>query len=394
MSDLTYDELDEALGITSDDEVEAGLTARQERIIAGFEDIQKFVDTHKRRPHNAEGNDIFERLYAVRLEQLRAQDDCVALLLPLDRQGLLAGSLAGATNDEDEMSADDLAAALGIDDEDEGSLTNLRHVKPRGEVNLPDEIASRAPCADFDRFKPLFLTVQNELETGIRHTRPFELKAEIMPGRYFIVGGQKAYVAEMDEVFTNAQGRRDARLRVIFDNGTQSNMLMRSLQRALTKDDVGRRITEPEAGPLFAGTANTGDTESGTIYVLRSRSDLPLIAAQRELIHKIGVTGGSVESRIANAKLDATYLMSDVDVVATYTLFNINRAKLENLLHRFLASARLEIQIQDRFGNPVSPREWYLVPLPVVDEIVEKLKDGTIGGYSYDAQRAHLLSRP
>ena len=392
MSDLTLDELDEALGITGDDEAEAGLTARQERIIAGFEDIQKFVDTHKRRPQNIEGNDIFERLYAVRLDQLRAQDDCVALLLPLDRQGLLAGTFTETTSDEYEMSADDLAAALGIDDEDEGSLTHLRHVKPRGEVNLPDEIASRTPCADFDRFKPLFLTVQNELETGIRHTRPFELKAEIMPGRFFIVGGQKAYVAEMDEVFTNAQGRRDARLRVIFDNGTESNMLMASLQRALHKDEAGRRITEPDAGPLFAGTAATGDMESGTIYVLRSRSDLPLIAAQRDLIHKIGVTGSSVESRITNAKLDATYLMSDVDVVATYTLFNVNRAKLENLLHKFLAPARLEIQIQDRFGNPVIPREWYLVPLPIVDEIVEKLKDGTIGNYVYNAQVAQLVA--
>lgn len=106
--------------------------------------------------------------------------------------------------------------------------------------------------------------------------RTFELKAEIKPGSFFIVSGQKAYVAEMDKVFTNAQGRTDARLRVIFDNGTESNMLMRSLQRALNKDDAGRRIADPTAGSLFADQTVGGDEASGTVYVLRSKSNHPL----------------------------------------------------------------------------------------------------------------------
>ena len=165
---------------------------------------------------------------------------------------------------------------------------------------------------------------KQEIESGVRQTRPFELKAEIRPGSWFIVGGQKAYVAEMGEVFTNAQGRTDARLRVIFDNGTESNMLMRSLQRALHKDEAGRRITDPVAGPLFAGEHAEDDQASGTIYVLRSKSDNPVVAANRDLLHKIGVTGGKVERRIANAALDPTYLLADVEIVATYKLFNIN----------------------------------------------------------------------
>jgi hypothetical protein len=138
----------------------------------------------------------------------------------------------------------------------------------------------------------------------------------------------------MGEIFSNAQGRTDARLRVIFDNGTESNLLMRSLQRALHKDEAGRRITDPVAGPLFGSENVDGDQASGVIYVLRSKSDHPLVAANRDVLHKIGVTGGNVGRRFVNAKLDPTFLMADVEVVATYELYNINRTRLENLIHR------------------------------------------------------------
>ena len=145
------------------------------------------------------------------------------------------------------------------------------------------------------------------------------------------------------------------------------------------------------AGPLFSGVSSSEDSASGTIYVLRSKSDHPEISRHRDIIHKIGVTGGSVETRIANARLDPTFLMADVEIVATYELFNINRSKLENLIHKFFSGARLDIEIKDRFGNPVVPREWFLVPLFVIDEVVEKIKDGTIARYHYDAESAALV---
>ena len=250
---------------------------------------------------------------------------------------------------------------------------------------------SQQRCEDFERFRPLFKQVQNELDAGIRDTRPFERKAEIEPGRFFVVGGQKAYVAEMGPVFTQEYGEKDARLRVIFDNGTENKMLRRSLQRALHKDQAGRRITEPTAGPLFSDNAEDGDEPSGTVYVLRSKSDLPLISEHRELIHKIGVTNGNVQQRITGARLQPTFLMADVEIVATYKLYNINRGKLENLIHRVFGAARLEIEIKDRFGNPVLPREWFLVPLNAIDQAVEKIKEGTITRYTYDAKSASLI---
>lgn len=380
------------LGIEVETKKIAARTPQEERIIAGFEEIQRFTEEHRRAPQHGEERNIFERIYAVRLDRVRQLNDCRKLLEPLDHQGLLAGEPVSNSEVTDDLDDDALLAELGVEAET-AEITELRHVRSSAEKRAAEEIANRERCEDFERFKPLFQQVQNELDTGVRTTRPFEKKAEIAPGRFFIVGGQKAYVAAMDEAFLTAQGMTDARLRVIFDNGTESNMLMRSLQRALHKDDAGRRITDPSAGPLFADHTADGDEASGTIYVLRSKSDLAIVKENRKVLHKIGVTSGKVERRIANAKIDATFLLADVEVVATYELFNINRTKLENLIHRIFDAARLDIEIKDRFGNPVVPREWFLVPLSVVDEAVGRIKDATIKDYSYDPKSASLKLR-
>lgn len=392
MSDLDLDELRSELDGFAQPEKKGGRSARDERIIAGFEEIQRFTETHGRAPLHGEDRDIFERLYAVRLDRLRALEECRLLLAPFDHQRLLAGAAADSTKLSESMDDDELLAEL------EGAagtsnIRDLRHVRTSADKRAAEEIATRQRCEDFDTFKPLLEQVQKELDAGLRVTRPFELKAEIEPGRFFIVGGQKAFVAEKGEVFTTAQGRTDARLRVIFDNGTESNMLMRSLQRALNEDDAGRRITEPTAGPLFSGATEDGDEASGIIYVLRSKSDHPMVVQNRELVHKIGVTTISVDKRIAGARLQPTFLMADVEIIATYELYNINRTRLENLIHRIFEPARLDIEIMDRFGNPVVPREWFLVPLFVVNEAVEKIKDGTITQYIYDPKAARLVKR-
>ena len=195
----------------------------------------------------------------------------------------------------------------------------------------------------------------------------------------------------MGDVFRTPNGEPDARLRVIYSNGTESNLLLRSLQRALYKDQAGRRLTDPNAGPLFSETWEEDDIASGTIYVLRSLSSHPFVAEHRELIHKIGVTGGKVESRIANAAHDATYLLAEVEVVASYKLAGVNRTKLEGIFHRIFAPAQLDLTIQDRFGHPVRPREWFLVPLHVIDEAVRRILDGSITDVVYDPKTARLV---
>ncbi|KGM85849.1 hypothetical protein rosmuc_04185 [Roseovarius mucosus DSM 17069] len=378
------------LGIEVEKKKQVKRTPREERIIAGFEDIQKFVSENGRLPRHSEDGDIFERLYAVRLERLRELPEAMDLLTDFDGGGLLSG--AAPLVEDEELDDDELLAALGVEVET-SPIMELKHVRSAVERKAAEDAANRQRCEDFDKFKPLFEKVQRELDNGERETRPFELKAEIQKGRFFIVEGQKAYVAEMGESTLTDQGRTDARLRVIFDNGTESNMLMRSLQRALNKDDAGRRITESVAGPLFSDAPEEGDSTTGTIYVLRSKSEHPMVAENRDLVHKIGVTTLGVEKRIAGAQLQPTFLMAQVEVVATYELYNINQTKLENLIHRIFGAAQLDIQIPDRFGRPVTPREWFLVPLFVIDEAVEKIRDGSITNFRYNPDSASLVPR-
>ena len=397
MADMEDEDLLAALGVEVAPIKTGSHSLQEERLIAGFEDILRFVDIHGHAPEHGEERDIFERLYAVRLDRLRALTSARSLLVPLDAHGLLAAVSSRATPEAAEGLDDEaLLAELGLAGKDaEDDITTLRHVRSYEERQAAEEIANRTKCEDFDRFKPHFERVQQELKSGERKTIRLETRSldEIRQGTFFVVGGQVAYVAEEKGEFTTQYDRRDMRLRVVYDNGTESEVLQRSLQRALHRDEVARLISEPSAGPLFGDSLEPDDIVDGTIYVLRSLSDHPFVAKHRELIHKIGITGGKVETRIANANTDATYLLANVELVATYRLSNLNRTRLENLFHRIFQEARLDLAIEDRFGNLVKPREWFLVPLHVIDEAVKRIQDGTITDHVYDPSQAAMVRR-
>lgn len=383
----------EELGVEPIQKTKTGTSPRDARIIAGFEDIQKFVDENGRPPQHGADRDIFERIYAVRLDRLRAQADCVQLLRDLDHQGLLKEMAIDQQRETSELDDDAILASLGVEAETTSGISDLKHVRSPAERRAAEEIAARQPCGDFNRFAPLFAAMKKDLDSGARQTRRFERKSEIEEGRFFIVDGLLTYVADAGEEFLNDSGNRDRRLRVVYDNATENNLLARSLQKALTQDPAGRRITEPDAGPLFKTEEDVEGTETGTIYVLRSLSDDPRIAKMREVLHKIGVTGGDVQRRLAQPELDPTFLMAPVEVVTTFRLIDINRVALENLLHRFFASGRLDLTISDRFGNPIKPREWFVVPLPVIIETIEHLQAGDLHCYDYVPQEAELVLR-
>lgn len=394
MAEMDDDELLAALGVEIEPAKASTHTPTEERIIAGFEDILRFCQANGRAPEHGEGRDIFERLYAVRLDQIRKLPEARTLLAAMDKPGLLAGAPAVSAN-LDELDEDALLAELGVTaNAAEGDITVLRHVRSSATIKAAEEIADRNPCEDFAKFKPLF----DEVEAGLKQrrwlTKPFGKNASIEVGDFFVLSGLVAYVAEMGDTYRTPNAETNGRLRVIYSNGTESDLLLRSLQRALYKDSEGRagsRIIKVDVGPLFGDTAEPDDIETGTIYVLRSRSENPFVAQHRELIHKIGVTGGKVETRITGAEKDATYLLAGVDIVATYKLHNINRTRLENLFHRIFAAAQLDLTIKDRFGNPVQPREWFVVPLQVIDEAVEHIKDGSIANMAYDPTTARLI---
>lgn len=389
------------LGIDAEVKQAASYTPREERVIAGFEEILRFVEEQGRVPRHGEDNDIFERLYAVRLDRIRHLTEFHELLRKFDTAGLLDS--ANEIQDDspsDEASDDELLEALGVESGGRNGITALKHVRPTEDRKSPDEVAQRVRCDDFEAFRPVFEQVQRDLSAGVRETSRYQENATINRGDLFIVEGQKALVADMDEEFRTEYERKNRRLRVIYDNGTESNLLLRSLQRALYKDENGRRIlaSDSDVPALFAGDQFEGDLESGHIYVLRSLSEHPFIAKNRDVIHKIGVTGGDIKKRIAKAKKDPTFLLADVELVESYRLANIDRTRLEGVIHQFFADAQMDLELQDRFGERVEPREWFLVPLPAIHKLVEILKDGRFENCKYDTDSASIIdtrtSRP
>ena len=395
------------LGVQTEIEQDQTYTARQERIIAGFEDIQRFYREHECLPRHGEERDIFERLYAVRIDRIRASTECLDLLRPMDVDGILADRVSEPTDQYELNGDDELLEALGVGPSDD-DITTMKHVRSASdrnvERNIPEEVAQRKTCKDFDEYRLDFEAVQADLESGRQSTELFKTssRTQIRKGDWFIVDGQKALVADAGDWFTPEHGERDRRLRVIFDNGTESDLLLRSLRRALNKDENSRRIVPPQPemeedfsdiGPLFSSEVEEGDCASGAIYVARSLSDNPFVQENREVLHKIGLTTGDPEKRVAGARKETTYLFAAVELVAVYRLANINCKAFESLLHKFLARARIDMALADRFGGKVQPREWFLVPLPVVEEVVERIKDGTISEYQFDVESASLRRR-
>lgn len=261
--DVTDEDLEllDELGVDAAPAQSGGRTARQQRIIAGFEEIERFVEENGRAPQHGEDRDIFERLYAARLDRIRESAECREVLRGLDSYKLLGARGQETVDDATTEESDDaeLLASLGVESSAGTDVTQLVHVRSRDEIKAAEEIAQRNPCADFDRFKPIFETVQRELETGERQTVKYKDNAEVKKGDLFILDGQKIIVADLGDPFISDYGRPDRRLRVVYDNGTESDLLVRSLQRALNKDKASRRIFEPGPGQLFSDDEEEGD---------------------------------------------------------------------------------------------------------------------------------------
>jgi hypothetical protein len=382
-------------------------TAKEERVIAGFEEIQRFAAEQGRLPAHGEQNDIFERIYAVRLDQIRKSDDCVALLQDMDPDGLLTSSDVVKEDDAEYKikSDEELLEALGVESTDDNDLTQLKNVRSRAEIKAAEEIARRQPCEDFDEFRPVFDQVQIELDSGLRITERYQAEGSIGLGDLFIVEGNKVFVAHLGEEFVDAHGNRDRRIRAIYDNGTESYLLLLSLKKALWRDPAGRRImpaghdphplftaADLDAEPMFVDAPAFDDELSGYLYILRSKSDHPFVAEHRELLHKIGYTRGELEDRFANAASERTFLMADVELVATYRIANASAGKLENVLHRFFASARIDVKLREEVGGYAEPREWFLVPLSAIQEAIKLIQTGEITDASYDLETAKIAS--
>jgi hypothetical protein len=369
---------------------------KDERAKAQFEEISVFVDRHGFAPGQGPEDrkiGVMERTYQARLRAYAEDSTLRAAVSGMDRHGLLPN----ASESVAPMSLDELLASGDplLDDPNEG-IFDLVHAKAA--PAKPEMVSERVPCKDFDQFRPILDKAAAELASGVRRSMRFANEQEIEAGGFFILNGVLAYVAEVRDPHMR-NGKRNARLRLIFDNGTEGQNLLRSLATELYKDPNGRRISDPNPGPLF-GSAPIAQTQAessqdrvtGLIYVVRSLSKLPEIARLDGNLFKIGFTTGSIESRLRGAEDDPTFLMAPVKPVMSYQALNLNANAFERLVHHFFDQARLDIEIQDRFGRAVKPREWFLLPLPVIEQAIPLIVDGTILRYRYDHRLCAIVS--
>ncbi|SDF87416.1 GIY-YIG nuclease family protein [Sulfitobacter delicatus] len=279
------------------------------------------------------------------------------------------------------------------DDDIPEAMIGMRHVTPAAEREKPAHRADMIPCADFGVFEQGFVDMQAKLDAGEREASPVEDRQELRPkeGDFMIHRGLLAYVAEITE-HTRRGGKPDHRLRIIFSNGMESDPLMSSLRKALWADRTARAIHRPGLGPLDPDWNADALQLTGTIYVARSKSERPEIKEVRNILHKIGVTSQDVKRRVADAKNDPTFLLADVEIVATYELRNLSRMKIEDLLHRFFDVARPSgLTITDRFGKKVFPREWFYVLPDHIAEAVRLIEAGTLHLYRYDTSVQQII---
>lgn len=364
----------------------------ESRIEQGFEEISVFVDRHGFPPGDGPKErrvSPAERTLAMRLRAMRGKPELAERLHPLDRHELLRDVEPPPPSSLDELldSDDEL-----LNDPNE-SIFALRHVhRPKAR---PDKVSERVACAEFEKFKPLFDRVAADLASGERKTMRFKNEQEIEAGWFFVLNGVMAYVAEVNDPHVR-NGKKNARLRLVFENGTEGQNLLRSLATELYKDPAGRRISEPNAGPLFDPTPTTETVSApvgrvtGHIYVARSLSPDPAIRELGNDLYKIGFTSGSVDDRLRGAKDDPTFLLAPVHLVRSYDAIDMNANRFEHLIHRFFADACLNIEIPDRFGKPFRPREWFLLSIDVVERAVEMLTDGSIVHHRYDRRTGEI----
>ena len=273
-------------------------------------------------------------------------------------------------------------------------ILTLKHVTPVR--NKYDSGKGTKPCEDFEKFKYRFEKCHSDLKQGRRKLIEFKGASRIEVGNFYLLGGQLAYVDNLYNVQKKIHGRIDARLRLIFENGTESDMLRNSLERRLYEKN-GKAITELEEtnqdiiNQRMQGITQD-DKEVGYIYILKSKSQNYEIASIENL-YKIGLARESVEKRIKNAHKETTYLSDEVELIAQYKCYNLNLSTLENLIHRFFAEVRLDVSIIGQDGREINPKEWFIVPLEVINEAIELLINGTIVNYRYDKEQQKIVLR-
>ena len=390
---LTIDDIfnDDDFGLLDSKAKTSTVKTDEERLIDSFDEINAFIDKNGREPSKSS---MSEYGLLAKLKNFRENEEQKKILKPFDKHNLLGHVEMDAPSIDDILEDDDLGLLEPDNDLEIFKFTHTPKPEDRAET---DFVAQRKPMKekDFEKYEQLFLQVHKEIKEGKRKIKPFtNIEKNLHVGNFYLMNGIMLYLESANlkkEEWEQKSGNRvriEGRTRTVFENGTYSNMLYRSLGKQIQKD--GKLITntyDKIEQDLFvnSGLVKEEDVQSGWIYVLKTKSTKKELADIKDL-YKIGFASGSVDDRIKNAKNEATYLFADVKKIATYKVYNRNADKLENLLHRFFAKACLDIDLFNEQGQRLNPREWFVVPFEVIEEAIQLILNENIVNYEYDTK--------
>jgi hypothetical protein len=366
-----------------------------ERLVASFQEINEFFEQYKREPKPDNG--IQEHQLHSRLKSIRANPAKSEILKAHDIHGILS------SEPQEPVSIDDIIEndPLGLLDDDTAGLFELKNIKPTEKSRAEtDFVARRKPCKDFYKYEQQFKDVQKALKDGKRKLIGFKL-GNLRQEAYYVHNGILFFVEKIEITIKDhykpdgTRVREDGRTRCIFENGTESNMLKRSIEKLLYAN--GQVVTEnaDQTNEDFTekfSNITAEDEEAGFIYILKSKSDKKEIEEIHNL-YKIGFSKTTVEDRVKNASQEPTYLMADVRIVMAYKCYNMNPQKLEQLLHNFFGSSCLNIDVCDKDGNRHTPREWFIAPLTIIEQAIHYIISGDIIHYRYDSTNEEIVER-
>lgn len=399
---------DDPMGLLSITPRKSYSHSEDERLLSSFFEINEYITNNGREPQPNLSNISEYQLYS-RLKGLRDNLENVAKLKPHDIHNLLPDVVTHHTKERQTKikesqkinSIDDIFSgdSMGILDIDDAGIFDIKNI-PKEERAEADFVARRKPCKDFKKYEKIFKEVQKDLKSGKRKLKKF-VQNNLKENAFYIHNGVLFYLEKIDitqKEHYQDDGKRireDGRTRCIFENGTESNMLKRSVEKILYAN--GMVVTEnvDKVNKDFLKSFNNitnEDEEVGNIYILKSKSSDKKIATIPNL-YKIGYSKVSVEERTQNAENDPTYLMAPVQIVETWKCYNLNPGHLEQLLHNFFGNSCLEIDVYDSKGKRHTPREWFIAPLEVIEEAIELIINGKIVNYKYDKEDRTIASR-
>lgn len=386
---------DDPLGLLDVKAKQSSARTSDERLASSFVEINDFIEKHEREPEPNPGY-ITEYILYSRLKSLREDEEKMMALKPKDKYGLFDVEKK-EINSIDDIFQDDM---LGIFDDENVDLFEFKHTPKPDERAKADFVAKRRKCKDFDKYEADFKAVQNDLANGKRKLLPFK-QENLRPGDYYVHNGVLLYLESVDfkeevqEFSSGERVRKDGRTHCIFENGTESNMLYRSLYKVILSNGkaVSKNIdlVNEEFIENFS-TVSAEDEATGYIYVLKSLSNDPEIASTQNLF-KIGYSKNPVPQRIKEAEKEPTYLMAPVDLVAAYKCFNMNTQKFEQLIHNFFGASCLEVDVFDSSGRRHTPREWFIAPLKAIEQVIMLIVSGEVVNYRYDKENEVIVQK-